>query len=80
MLSDSRRQELDLPPGAPALMVERVGYSATNHPLDVRRLYYRSDLFALRQEVIWGSAENRHRLTAPHDRPLTRSKRYNNVM
>ncbi len=59
MLSEERRRELGLPDGAPALFIERIGYSSANHPLDVRRLYYRSDIFALRQEIIWGSAEKR---------------------
>ncbi|WP_226782402.1 GntR family transcriptional regulator [Oceaniglobus trochenteri] len=59
MLSDERRAQLGLRADAPALFVERVGYSSTNQPLDVRRLYYRTDVFSLRQEIIWGGADNR---------------------
>lgn len=59
MLSEERQRELSLPKGAPALFVERVGYSAGNKPLDVRRLHYRSDIFSLRQEIVWGPANNR---------------------
>lgn len=59
MLSEERQKQLALRDGAPALFVERVGYSATNKALDLRRLYYRSDVFSLRQEIVWGAADNR---------------------
>ena len=59
LLSDERRAVLEIPDGVPALIVERVGYSATNEPLDMRRLYYRGDKFTLRQEIIWGMPETR---------------------
>lgn len=59
MLSGEVHQRLNLPPEAPALFVERVGFSAANEPLEVRRLYYRTDNHTLRQEIIWGSADNR---------------------
>lgn len=57
--AEERRRALELPSGAPLLFVERIGFAANNQPLDLRRLYYRSDVFALRQEVIWGAAEQR---------------------
>ncbi|MDJ1009224.1 MAG: GntR family transcriptional regulator [Paracoccaceae bacterium] len=59
MLSEERQNELGLPNGVPALFVERVGYSADKKPLEVRRLHYRSDIYALRQEIVWGSASRR---------------------
>ena len=59
ILTEERRRLLALPEGLPALMAEQVGYSAANAPLDFRRLYYRGDAHVLRQEVIWGRAENR---------------------
>lgn len=59
MLSEERQSILNLRPGTPALFVERVGYSASNKALDLRRLYYRSDVFSLRQEILWGAADTR---------------------
>ena len=59
VLSEERRAQLVLAEDAPALFVERIGYSARNEPLDVRRLHYRGDIFALRQEIVWGPADRR---------------------
>ena len=57
--SEERRVELGIDRDTPVLFVERVGHSATGAPLDLRRLYYRSDLHPLRQEIVWGSADRR---------------------
>jgi len=59
VLSDERRRLLALPDGVPALTVERVGYTLNNEAVDMRRMYYRSDIFSLRQEIIFGEADNR---------------------
>ena len=59
LLSRKRASLLGLADDIPAIYVERVGLTATNHPVEVRRLHYRSDNFALRQEIIWGEADAR---------------------
>lgn len=57
--SSEKAAQLSLAKNNPVLFVERVGYSRKNLPLEVRRLHYRADLFALHQEIVWGSAETR---------------------
>ena len=73
MLSEERRHLLDLPNGVPALVVERVGLAPTSEVLDVRRLFYRGDQHALRQENRLGIGEPADRLIATS---LTRPIRY----
>jgi len=57
--SKERRKLLGIDYRVPVIYVERVGTSASGRPLEVRRLHYRSDNFALRQEIIWGEADTR---------------------
>lgn len=57
--STERAATLRMSKNSPALYVERVGYASNNQPLELRRLHYRADLFALHQEIIWGEPATR---------------------